>query len=120
MGFLDYFRQPAALTNLKPEEVKGKIDSGTSEVIDVRTKGEFNRSHINGAVSNPLSAINNIIDTRDKRTDIVLICATGHRSRAAAAKLIKNGFSSVSHLEGGMRSWNKAQKENKRVKESVK
>ena len=111
MGFLDYFRQPDMLTNLTLEEVESKIGSGTSEVIDVRSKGEFNRSHIKGSISNPLSAINNIISTMDKETDIILICATGHRSRAAAAKLIEYGFTKVSHLEGGMRKWNKAGKE---------
>lgn len=111
MGFLDYFRQPDGLVNLSPEDISRNSESGNSLVIDVRTKREYDSHHIKGAESHPLGTIDAIIPHLEKDADITLICATGHRSRAAAAKLLREGFSNVSHLEGGMRAWNRAGKE---------
>lgn len=111
MGILDYFLQPKGLTNLSPDEVLALQESGTARLIDVRTSYEFGHSHITGAESHPLDSIGVLASSLDKKSDILLICATGHRSRAAAHRLIKSGFSNISHLDGGMRAWNKAGKE---------
>ena len=108
MGFLDYFRQPDGLKDLSPEEVLKQLNSQEFKLIDVRTRYEFEHSHIKGAESHPLDTIDSLVSDLDKNSDILLICATGHRSRAAAAKFLRNGFTTVSHLEGGMRKWNKA------------
>ncbi len=110
MGILDYFRQPPGLENLSPDQVATRYREDGSVLIDVRSEYEFNRAHIPGAVSLPLGSIHKVSHSYEKNSDIILICATGHRSRAAANSLIKNGFHRVSHLEGGMRSWRKANK----------
>lgn len=114
MGFLDYFRQPDGLVNLSPEDVSRNAGTAESVIIDVRTKREYEGSHISGAESHPLKTIDSLLPRLEKNTHITLICATGHRSRAAAAKLLNNGFTRVNHLEGGMRAWNKAGKETTR------
>lgn len=111
MGFLDYFRQPDGLVNLTPDELAKKMESEQVSLIDVRTRYEYNHSHIGKADSHPLDTVENIIPNLNKNVDIVLICATGHRSRAASNKFLGNGFTKVSHLEGGMRAWKKARKE---------
>ncbi len=108
MTFLDYFRQPEGLMNLSPDDVSKQVNSHDVLMIDVRTRFEFEHSHIKDAESHPLNTIDSLVGNLDKNTRILLVCATGHRSRAAAAKFLKNGFTAVSHLEGGMRKWNKS------------
>ncbi len=111
MSFLDYFRQPEGLENLSPIQVENAISQEKVSVIDVRTEREYSHGHIKGAKTCPLGRIESYISQFQKENQVILICATGHRSRAAAAKLLRSGFTSVSHLEGGMRSWVKAGKE---------
>lgn len=41
----------------------------------------------------------------DKDTKIVVYCLTGPMGYAAAADLVKLGYSAVFHFEGGMREW---------------
>ena len=108
MSFLDYFRQPEGLENLSPREVQLAISDENTSIIDVRSDREFSHGHIRGAKPCPLGRLDEYIPEIQKNKQVVLICATGHRSRAAAAKLLKSGFTKVSHLEGGMRSWVKA------------
>lgn len=102
------FRQPEKLVNLAPEEVKKKINMGNGlKIIDVRTAGEFERQHLDGAILIPLRTVKHAAPALDKEGEYLLICKSGHRSRAAAAELFRQGFSNVSHLEGGMMAWNR-------------
>ena len=107
MPFLSYFITPKGLAEYGPEDFKAAITADNAKVIDVRTKSEFVHGHIDNATHVPLSDLRNHIGNLDKNAKYYLICATGHRSRAAATILLKNGFSNVSHLKGGMLAWNK-------------
>ncbi|WP_249900660.1 rhodanese-like domain-containing protein [Paenibacillus sp. PK3_47] len=40
-----------------------------------------------------------------KERELLLYCKSGMRSKSAAKILLKNGFSEISHLNGGLGSW---------------
>jgi rhodanese-related sulfurtransferase len=107
MPFLSYFINPKGLKEYTPEEFAKKITEPGSIVIDVRTAMEYNHKHIQSASHVPLGTIKHELSSMNKNDRIFLVCATGHRSRAAATILIKNGFNDVSHLSGGMTAWKK-------------
>ena len=99
----DYFNQPAELKNLSPEqltELKEKY-----AVVDVRTGFEYRHGHIKGSVHYKLGKEDEIIQKFSKDEAIILVCKTGHRSRAAANRLVRIGYTKLYHLEGGMNKW---------------
>ena len=72
-------------------------------IIDVRTKEEFNDSHIVGAVNIPLDKITTI--NYEKEKTLIVYCATGVRSVEALKKLYDLGYTSLYNLDGGLLNW---------------
>ena len=60
-------------------------------IIDVRTKEEFNSSHIKDAINIPYNEIDENIDL-DKNKIIFVYCYSGGRSTKAAETLSKLGY----------------------------
>ena len=79
-------------------------------VVDVREQAEYAQSHILNARGLPLSQIEARIGDIEKFKDkpVIVYCATGNRSSAAASVLRKCGFSNVSNLSGGFAAWQQA------------
>ncbi len=73
--------------------------------VDVRTRLEYQKSHIPGAISLPL---HQLTSTRIRQLPddkpIICICLSAHRSKPATRKLIKAGFD-TRELQGGMLAW---------------
>lgn len=71
-------------------------------VIDVREKSEYDEGHVRYAINISLNALENkldyINDLKDK--NIITICRSGKRSKAAAEILHKNGFKKLFNAEG--------------------
>lgn len=108
MNLLNLFRRPSSLKNLSPQEVATLTEHFPKPVIvDVRSVLEYKAGHIKGAMhfplGNELKAVQDIVPT----TPVILICKTGHRSQAAAHTLLKNDFTNLYHLDGGMDRWRK-------------
>ena len=74
-------------------------------VVDVRTPGEFKNAHIPGAFSRPLGELETWAGEYKKDQPLVLVCASGGRSRTAAGKLMEQGYHNLYNLKGGMGSW---------------
>ena len=110
MSIIDFFKTPPGLKELTAGELDSKIKEENPRIIDVRTVREYSNGHIKEATSIPLSDIKKKLKDLNANEDYILICATGHRSRAAGAQMIKNGFNHVSHLKGGMKAWNRMKK----------
>lgn len=82
---------------------KEKIKQG-ARVIDVRTPGEFASGHYPGATNIPLQELEGrIAEVGDKRSPVVVYCASGMRSAKAAQVLSAAGFADVTNA-GGLRS----------------
>lgn len=87
-----------------PEDALSAL-RGDGLLIDVRTSGEFKGGHAKGARSIPLAALGGRAGELPKEPAIHLICASGHRSQAAARILEKAGFANVSSVRGGTAAW---------------
>ncbi len=79
-------------------------------VLDVREQAEFAQSHILNARWLPLSQLEARAGEIEKFKDkpLIVYCASGNRSSAAASALTKRGFSKVVNLAGGFVAWQQA------------
>ncbi|MGD7045887.1 sulfurtransferase TusA family protein [Jeotgalibacillus proteolyticus] len=88
------------------EELQAALLKEDSMVLDVREEAEFAFSHIPGAKSIPLGALDEKVDGLDKDKNVYVICRTGSRSDLAAKKLTAAGFAKVYNVVPGMSGWN--------------
>ncbi len=77
------------------------------QIIDVRSRAEWRRSHIPGAVSVPIRRLKRRLVALQLDADqpIVAICLSAHRSIPAVRLLQAQGFPNAVQLEGGMLAW---------------
>lgn len=75
-------------------------------ILDVRTKEEYDESHIPNAVLIPNTDIANKADVMlaDKEQTILVYCRSGNRSASAAKELISMGYKNVYDF-GGINDW---------------
>ena len=86
-------------------------DRSNRYLIDVRTPGEFRKSHAPGAVNYDFLAFHygRDVDSLDRSKTAYIYCHTCHRSPFAAKIMKRKGFTSVYDLKGGFSQWLKAQ-----------
>ena len=78
-----------------------------AQIIDVRTKDEFQGGHIRGSVNIPLQNLNGNLSKIKKDKPVITCCASGMRSASAKSILKSNGFTEVHNGEGWMSLQNK-------------
>ncbi|MFC5284119.1 rhodanese-like domain-containing protein [Pedobacter alpinus] len=78
---------------------KELLQSG-AQLIDVRTKAEFQSAHIKGAVNIPLQTIEGSLSKIKKDKPVITCCASGMRSASAKSILTSNGFKEVYNAGG--------------------
>lgn len=89
-----------------PRELAASLARGERWLLlDVREPEEFARCRIAGSVNLPLGALAARPAELDPRTPTVCICHHGIRSAHAAAALVRQGFSAVRNLSGGIDRW---------------
>jgi hydroxyacylglutathione hydrolase len=74
-------------------------------VLDVRTDGEWNAGHIDGATHIQAGMVANHLNELPRDRDIAVICGSGYRSTIAASVLMKHGIKNVISVLGGMTAW---------------
>ena len=76
-------------------------------LLDVRTRGEFNRGHIPNAKLIPVQELQRryVELAAHKHSDILIYCATGNRSTVASKILIDNGFKRIINMRYGIAQW---------------
>ena len=72
-----------------------------AQLIDVRTKAEFQGGHIKGSINLPLQTLSGNLNKIKKDTPVIVCCASGMRSGSAKSLLKAQGFAEV--YNGG--SW---------------
>ncbi len=72
--------------------------------IDVRSVGEFEKSHIEGFINIPLGSDTKAFE-KFKGTTVYLICFSGGRSDMACQALDGVGFKEVLSVKGGLLVW---------------
>ena len=90
-------------------ELKRRIDSNDTLVLDVRTAEEFigEQGHIDSAVN---IAVEELQDRMSELTEylerpIAIVCRTDKKSARAAILLTEHGFHDVNVVRGGMTKW---------------
>lgn len=95
---------------ISPQQVYDAVhDTVSIQLVDVRTKEEFTRSHLKGAQNICVTDDNfkEKVKTLDKNMPVYVYCKKGVRSANAARKLKKMGFTKVYDMEGGILLWEK-------------
>ena len=95
------------LPSVSAAELSEKLKNGKRPlVLDVRQPEEFRAGHINGAKLIPLGELGRRLKELPKDREIVLVCATGNRSRSATKMLLREGYNAV-NLNGGVMTWSR-------------
>ena len=78
-------------------------------VVDVREPNEFEAARLESGVALvPLSTFQQRWQELPRDRPLLVICASGGRSAAATAWLVRNGYTDVANVAGGMNEWQKA------------
>ncbi len=100
---ISYYQVKKASIKLETEAFKQIMRKG--QLIDVRTKKEFDSGHINGARNINSKLISREYHKLRKDQPIFLYCATGKRSSRVAILLRSKGYNEVYELKFGLKAW---------------
>jgi rhodanese-related sulfurtransferase len=86
------------------------INREKAVVVDVCEAAEFAAGHVGGAKHAPLGELEQKLPglVKNKATPVILVCASGARSKRAVAVAQKLGYTQAQSLSGGMRAWKEA------------
>lgn len=98
-------KQVKGLKTLSAQEFRSELGKDRM-LIDVREPNEYKAGFIPGAKNIPLSQLQGHLKEIPADRPILLYCQSGVRSRMAARLLLKNGYTDLTHLRGGMNGWN--------------
>jgi len=90
------------------QQGKEMIDRGEVFILDVRTQEEYNESHINGSTLIPVQELDTRFKELPRDKKILVYCRTGSRSATASEILVKNGFTQIYNMQGGITEWKNA------------
>jgi rhodanese-related sulfurtransferase len=81
-------------------------------ILDVRTSGEFDDGHIQGAINIDFwsKGFTDSIALLDKQKIYLVYCTSGVRSGGAMKKMRLAGFGKIYNMTGGMMGWRAAKK----------
>lgn len=88
-----------------PIDVRAQLKAGEAILVDVREVSEFENERIPGAFLMPLSFFDAEHFPIVTGQRVILMCAVGKRSAAAAKQLMNAGFRTVHHMKGGLTAW---------------
>ena len=101
----------AAAPLLAPADLaRLRADRPDVRLLDVRTPGEFEAEHIDGAYNVPLDTLAEHASEIHAGVagPVVLVCRSGQRARKAEAALAAAGMPELHVLDGGMTAWTAA------------
>ena len=94
-------------TKLDTSEITRLINKSDPIVYDLRSSAEYGAGSIAGALNVQSSSLVKG-DSLFKATEedcVILICSNGTNSSKAAGELLKQGYTNVNVLSGGMMNW---------------
>jgi hydroxyacylglutathione hydrolase len=99
----DALAQTSQLSQLGVNELQFALRHGAGpQILDVRTAGEWEAEHIDGAIHIPLPALPRRAGELPRTAPLAVICGSGYRSSIAASLLQAEGFTRVQNIMGGM------------------
>jgi monothiol glutaredoxin len=100
---IDNPNEPPRVKRIAAKELKSLLDSNRIQLFDVRPAAERSLASIVHARALDEARADLLAMKRDSA--IALHCHHGVRSRAAAESLLREGFTNVYNLEGGIDAW---------------
>jgi len=92
-----------------PDTLHGWLKDTSSPpplLLDVRTEGEFNVSHLPGARRVPPEAgVTALSSLLESNRPVVAYCSVGYRSSELVDRLRRAGYTNLSNLEGSIFAW---------------
>ena len=92
----------------------GAVGAGAPLLVDVRERSEFIQVRAPGAVLYPTSSFLLRFEELPRDRPLHVICNSGSRSAAVTAWLLRNGWTDVLNVNGGMVAWVRAGLETRR------
>jgi glyoxylase-like metal-dependent hydrolase (beta-lactamase superfamily II) len=90
-------------------DLKESCDAGEAlMILDVRGKGEFDESHIEGARHIVLPDLRTKFGEVDSNKRVALMCKSGARAATAAGILQQHGFKNLAVVAGSLSAWKAA------------
>ena len=102
-------QEPPKIQPIPVEQAAAKIQAG-AQVLDVRTKEEWDEGHLKDAKHVPLTMEGYADKAKavlDSNRPVVVYCHSGNRSAAAVTRLRAGGFTAVFDMAGGITDWKK-------------
>jgi len=93
------------LTKLNPEDAADRLKAGQAVLIDIREIDEYAREHIPGAVSLPVSALDEANLTLEAGQQAIFHCKSGMRTDTNCALLAEHVEGEAFMLDGGLDAW---------------
>lgn len=91
--------------NISMDEAQKMMAQDDIVIIDVREEDEYNEGHIPDAILIPLSLLDqNDIELPNQDQTLLIYCRSGRRSKQAAQKFVKLGYTDVYNI-GGILDW---------------
>jgi rhodanese-related sulfurtransferase len=85
------------------EELAARLDAGAL-LVDVRQPDEYEAGHVPTARLVPLDVVSDRLDAFTSDGEVLVICRSGARSRAACEFLVEEGVAAV-NVAGGTLAW---------------
>ena len=99
----------ASWSPVGPHILHKRLDGGAVQLIDVRTRGEFDSVHVASALNLPLENLATLLRDGEQgfSTDepVYLLCQSGNRALRAADEFFAAGFNEVLVVQGGTQGW---------------
>ncbi|HEY5706101.1 MAG TPA: rhodanese-like domain-containing protein [Terrimicrobiaceae bacterium] len=90
---------------IAPREAKELLESDGVEILDIRTREEYDAVHLEGARLLDQELMQDMLATRPKDDLLVILDHKGSRSLDAAAYFAGHGFTNIKCLRGGIDAW---------------
>jgi hydroxyacylglutathione hydrolase len=95
----------ASLPRIDARQAHEQLAAREAAALDVRSDAEFQADHIPGALHVSAGRLLREARRLPKDRPLIVCCAEGDRSAAAASVLLSQGFSNVLDLAGGFNGW---------------
>lgn len=96
--------------SVTPTEAVNLMNRDKAVVVDVCSPDEFAAGHVMAARNVPLAELQDKLAgvAKNKAVPLVMVCASGMRSRRAVGVAKKMGYEKVYSLGGGLNAWRTA------------
>jgi len=100
----------AELPQIDVQRLHQELEKDGMRVLDVREAPEWKTGHIPPAVHVNFKHLPTAIDQIPfaREAPIAVVCAAGMRSSTACSFLVRNGYTNVHNVTGGMNAWRQA------------